>query len=224
MKRTIMKRKIIQRATFLLIVLLCAGTLSADAQTWNEWFHQNKTQKKYLLAQIAALEIYVGQLKKGFTICQQGLQFIHEVKNGEFTLHSLFFSSLKKVNPQVIRYAHVAEIIANQAYILANYKKVISAASACGQFNADELQLISECFANLIGDVSQTLDDLLAVTTDGKIEMTDDERLKRIEAIYLSSSTQRDNLHRMETDLRSMALVRQKEKGELDGLSRLLQP
>jgi len=208
----------------LTIFLVVVSVTVLRAQTWNEWFHQNKTQKKYLLAQIAALQIYIGEVKKGFSICQQGLQVIHEVKNGEFTLHSLFFSSLKNVNPQVVKFTRVADIIANQSYILANYKEILARTKACGQFTPQELTLFSDCFSNLAAETVQTLDDLLQVTTDGKLQMTDDERFRRVEALYIASATQRDNLHRMEIDLRSMALTRQKEGGELAGLSSLLGP
>ena len=219
-----MKKHYRLRRLILVMMLVFTSGIIAHAQTWNEWFHQNKTQKKYLLAQIAALQIYIEQIKKGFSLCQQGLQFIHQVKNGEFALHSLFYSSLKQVNPQVVKYARVVDVIANQSYILSNYKQILAGARSSGQFTPAELSLFSDCFTNLVTEVGQTLDDLITVTSDGRLQMTDDERFKRIETLFAQSARQRDNLHRMETDLRSMALVRQKEAGELSGLSSLSGP
>ncbi|MBK8088802.1 MAG: hypothetical protein IPK31_13170 [Chitinophagaceae bacterium] len=37
---------------------------AANAQTLNEWVNQKSTQKKYLLQQIAALQVYIGYAKK----------------------------------------------------------------------------------------------------------------------------------------------------------------
>lgn len=40
----------------------------SHAQTWDEWFNQKSTQKKYLLQQIAAFEAYLSYAKKGYDI------------------------------------------------------------------------------------------------------------------------------------------------------------
>ncbi len=44
------------------IIILFTETLSA--QTSAEWLSQKKTQKKYLVQQIAALDVYAGYLSK----------------------------------------------------------------------------------------------------------------------------------------------------------------
>ncbi len=67
--------------------VLMAGGLAASAQfgaTTNE-----------MLEQLAALQAYIKVAEKGYTIAEQGLQTIGQIKNGEFTLHSAFVSSLK---------------------------------------------------------------------------------------------------------------------------------
>ncbi|MCH5688762.1 conjugal transfer protein TraI [Niabella sp. W65] len=50
---------------FLLLVVSAGSNL--QAQTFAEWFQQKKTQKKYLLQQIAALQVYIGYAKKATT-------------------------------------------------------------------------------------------------------------------------------------------------------------
>lgn len=213
-----MKLISVLRLVALLLFALVACPRS-QAQTFGEWFSQDKTQKKYLIAQIAALQVYLDDLKKGISICQQGLKFIHDVKNGEFNLHSLFFSSLKHVSPEVLRYARVADVLANQGYILSHYKAILSAARSSGQFTANEIDLFTRCFSNLIDEVNTTLDELVAVTTDNQFQMTDDERLNRIELIYQHSSVQRTNLHQMDIDLQQMASGRLKQQLELNAIS-----
>ena len=53
----------------LLILFVLAGGLS-QAQTFNEWFRQKATQKKYLIQQIAALQVYLDYVQKGYAIAQ----------------------------------------------------------------------------------------------------------------------------------------------------------
>lgn len=75
-----------------LIVLILFAILSTDvkAQTFAEWFRQSATQKKYLLQQIAALQVYIGYVQKGYSIAKEGLSAISDIKHGEFKLQRLF--------------------------------------------------------------------------------------------------------------------------------------
>ncbi len=62
--------------TILLVIATVLLFQSANAQTWDEWFKQKKTQKKYLVQQIAALRVYLDYLKKGYTVVHNGLNTI----------------------------------------------------------------------------------------------------------------------------------------------------
>lgn len=137
-----------------------------------------------MLKQIAKLEIYIVDLEKGYSIAKEGLTTIAEIKNGEFSLHSLFFSSLQKVNPVVARYSKIAEIIADQVSIVSQFKNLLRKISSEGGINDRELKYINTVYSNLSDECSKSLNALIAVTTDGTLEMTDDERIRRIDRIY----------------------------------------
>lgn len=80
-----------------MILIHCSvGTLSA--QTFEEFFKQKKTQKKYLLEQIAALQTYAELAKKGYAIVSGGLSFIGDIKNGKFSLDKAYFDGLHRAN------------------------------------------------------------------------------------------------------------------------------
>src|SRR5260221_4860823 len=100
-----------------IILSLFVCIQAGHAQTYDEWFRQKKTQKKYLLQQIAALQVYIDYAKKGYDIASKGLNTIRDIKNGDFNLHRDFFGSLKQVNPKIKKYAKVADIIAYQVSI-----------------------------------------------------------------------------------------------------------
>ncbi len=164
--------------TLLLITSIC------HAQTFDEWFRQKRTQKRYLLEQIAALQIYIGYAQKGYEIVDKGLTTIGNIKNGEFNLHRDFFSSLKNINPKIKNYTRIAAIIALQANIIKTYKKAYKQVRESNSFNSDEINYIYRVYSRLIDDCTDVIDELITVTTANQLEMTDDERIKRINALY----------------------------------------
>lgn len=174
----------------LLFILFVFAGFGAHAQTWDEWFNQKSTKKKYLLQQIAALQIYIGYIEKGYKIASEGLHTIEDIKHGEFGLHSTYFNSLKAVNPKIKHAAEVAATIAIAAEVTQYFKHAIQQFKSAGQFNSDELAYVSNVFDNLANEVAKNLDALIAVTTDGKLQMTDDERIRCIDSIYAEAQRQ----------------------------------
>jgi len=136
---------------------------------------------KAMLKQIAKLEIYIMDLEKGYKIAREGLATIGEIKHGEFNLHSLFFSSLKTVNPAIARYSKIAEIISGQVSIMQQFKNLLKIQ---GGFTSTEIVYIREVYDHLTEESGKSLNELIEVLTDGRLEMTDDERIKRIDNIY----------------------------------------
>ena len=170
-----------------LLLLATAGlfaSLSSNAQTADEWLNQKATQKKYLLQQIAALQVYLGYAKKGYSIVTSGVNTIRNIKNGDLNLHRNFFNRLKNVNPSISKYAKVADIIAYQVKIIKQTKITIQQIRETKQFTEAELGHCKQVFDNLLDECIKTVEELILVTTSGKLEMKDDERLKRIDGLY----------------------------------------
>lgn len=172
----------------ILIILLLTGN-AVNAQTFEEWTQQKKTQKKYLLQQIAALQVYFGYVKKGYDLANKGLTTIRNIKSEDFNLHRDFFGSLKQVNPQIGRYARVADIITYQLSIMKQTNKTLQDIREAGQFNTDELGYCKKVFDNLLEECLKSIDELFLVITSGELEsdsyrMKDDERIKRIDILY----------------------------------------
>jgi flavodoxin len=148
------------------------------AQTWNEWFAQKQTQKKYLLEQIAALQSFMATAEKGYKIVSEGIHSISAIKNGEFNLHTVFFGSLEAVNPVVKNTAMVANIIADQIAIVNAFKHISQQ-----NLNPNELAYIETVVGTVIAKSKEDLDAILAVLTDQQLKLTDDERMKRLAAV-----------------------------------------
>jgi hypothetical protein len=172
--------KIKARCLLVAVLLLSVFPLSLSAQTWGEWFKQKKTQKRYLLEQIAALKVYAGYLKKGYEIVDGGLSTVRDITRGEFSLHNAFISSLKQVSPAIRKDARVAEIIALQIGILGGFSEV----KGNGYLSAEELAYVRLVQGAVTQECFHDLEELLLVLTSGKLEMKEDERLMRLAAIY----------------------------------------
>ena len=138
-----------------------------------------------MLKQIALLGVYAKELEHAIDIARDGLTTIGEIKNGEFNLHSLFFKSLQRVSPSVAKYSKIAEIIADHLAIISNFKNLIKRLNSSGRMTSSEMSYIHSVYSNISKECSKSFYDLVSVTTDGSLEMTDDERIKRIDGIYL---------------------------------------
>ncbi len=195
-----------------LFVILSSGTKS---QTFAEWFHQSATQKKYLLKQIAGLQLYIGYVQKGYSIAKQGLNTISDIKHGEFNLHKQYFNSLKEVNPKIKNYSKVADIILLQMNIVKVYKEAAKQSKQSKSFSTNEITYINSVFERLLDDCTKTIDELITVTTSGQLEMKDDERLKRIDRLYNDMQTNYVFVQSFSDEAKLLAASRTREQNEI---------
>jgi hypothetical protein len=172
------------KKVFVIVLACLIASVSANSQTVAEWFNQKATQRKYLLQQIAALQVYIGYAKKGYNIASKGINTVKNIKNGDFNLHRDFFNALKNVTPKISKYAKVADIIAYQVRIIKQTKQTIRGIRETNQFSSEEVAYCKQVFDNLLNECVKTIDELLMVITPGELEMKDDERLKKIDRIY----------------------------------------
>ena len=160
---------------FLLVFITAFNTGNLQAQA---------KQQRMLLEQIAALQVYIGYAQKGYSAVKKGLNTIGDFKRGEFNLHTDYLNSLKAVNPKIKKYARVTEIIGLQTKIMKSCKSLHQQIRQDDLFHGDEVDYIKRVFERLIKNCDTNLDELLTIVTDGKLEMKDDERMKRSDMIY----------------------------------------
>lgn len=200
-------------ALWLLSTLPCTGTF-AQATWFKEWFRQKKTQKEYLMLQIVALKAYAEIAWKGYKIADKGLTVIGNIKDGEFNLHRDFFGSLEAVSPSVRNYTKVADIIAMQTEIISGCRKDLNSLSRSGMFSPDELQYITDVYGRLLEGCVQVVDELIMLTTNSSMKMTDDERLQRIEKLYEEMRDNRAFLGLFGGQAKALAANREQELAE----------
>lgn len=198
-----------------IFILLISSVTNLKAQFLGGIFSQNKTQKKYLAEQIAALKVYSGYLQKGYSIAKGGLSTINDFKSVEFNLQTDFFNALKTVNPKIKNYTKVAEIIAMQLEIISRYKQLKKKLAGTGCIHSDEVQYIGQVFARLLDQCSNTLDELIMVTASGELEMKDDERIERIDKLHEEMTSDYTFCKSFSNDALLLASAREKEQNDL---------
>lgn len=141
-------------------------------------------QREELIKQIAAFKVYIEYAQKGYSIAKKGLNAISDFKRGELDLHADYFNSLNLINPQIKHYSRVIQIIALQVKILKICNRTIRHINQNDLFHGNELAYIKRVLDRLIIDCDTTVNELINVLTQGKLEMKDDERLDRIDKLY----------------------------------------
>jgi hypothetical protein len=154
-----------------------------EAQFLGGIFNQGATQLQEYEQQIAALQLYIGKLEKGYKIVETGLADIKAINQGEFNLHQAFFSSLAAVNPKISNMAEVAEILALQVEIVEGFSGAIKRWQSGGRLSSGELGFIGQVYSTVCRAGLDDLQDLLNLTTPGKLTMPDDQRILRIQAL-----------------------------------------
>lgn len=168
----------------LMIMLFCTMFTAGQAQTFAEWFKQKQTQKKYLVQQIAILKVYKNSLQKGYAIAKEGLTTIGNSKNNEYTLHGNYFTSLQKVHPSIKNYNRISDIIFIQNKIIQACNIALIQARESGVYNENEISYVQRVYGRLLNECKTKSEELITITVDNKLEMTDNERMERIDALY----------------------------------------
>lgn len=199
----------------ILLLLLAATTSTTKAQTWDEWFRQKKTQLDYLAKQIAELQAYGGFLKQGYAISQHGLSAIKDWTGSEFTLHSDYYQSLKEVNPALKNNPRAMDIAAYVSAIRGSFAQLnTKAMSAEGLAYANMVKgkVLEECGAGL--------SELQLVMTSGPMQMTDSERIERLDKIYANTKDLYGFTRSFTNQVRTLMLQKSQEEQNIQTLKK----
>jgi hypothetical protein len=165
-------------------IFFASLTLSASSQGLSNWFAQKQSEKKNLVAQVALFETYAGFLKKGYDIAHDGLHLIGDLKNGEFSLHKDYFSSLSSVSAVVLNYDKVPIIRRYYNDIILLRQQTMKSLEGGMPSGSDFLVYTKRVYDNLVSLCDTQIASLNMLLSDGNWQMKEDERLHRIDAIY----------------------------------------
>lgn len=210
--------RILRACRIIPLLLLIAGS-SKNAKC--QFFDQNGAMRRNTIQQIALLKTYGAYLTEGYKIVNKAITTVNDLKNGEFNLHRDFFRSLANINPKIARYARVGDILASQTIILNDCRKSLKEFRSSGWFSDKELEVMSTVFGNLMAQSTRNLSLLKDISTDGRLELTDDERIRRIDALWEQSQQQERFCLRFSRSNRLLAQMRSRDLNETNNLQSL---
>jgi len=176
---------------------------------------QNNQIKLYL-QQIAANQVYIEYLQKGYSIAKKGLTFIGDIKNGHFSLDKDFFGSLTNINPKVKNYAKVADIIAYNIRIVQQFKTALRQARQTELFTSEEQSYLESVFSNVTDGCTGIIDVLTILIKTSGVKMSDDERIRRIDALYEEMQDRYVFCNSFCSSLQVQAIQREKEANDTE--------
>lgn len=198
----------------IMALLLSSG---AHAQTFAEWFSQKKTQKKYLLQQIAALQVYGGYLKTGYSIAKGGLGSISSYVGNEFSLHKNHYGHLKTPNALIKNAAQVSDIIRWQHDILSQTAAIQKQVG----LTANEKDYTCKVSHAILNDCDARINDLKTILSDNETEMSDEERLRQISRLHQAMQDNYRFIADFKMQLQLYARSKQQASRDINTLNRL---
>ncbi len=150
------------------------------AQTFAEIFKQKKTQKKYLLEQIAALQVFTGYVRQGYQIAGQGLEAIGSFSGEEKALHNAFFDHRRGLlsglasSPTLARLMYLKEALE---------KSLTGNPGVVSELSPSQRDYVKTIWKQLRSRATIAAIELEQLTRKGALELEDQQRLSRLQEL-----------------------------------------
>lgn len=190
----------------IILCLLFTGITGIRAQD------QEIQQLVLNVEKLSQLKQLLSDMKKGYLVVSTGYNSIKDLSEGNFSLHKTFLDGLMQASPAVRKYRKVGDIINYQLVLVREYKAAFNRFRQQNLFQLAELDYMGRVYGNLFNKSLENLDELTTVVTAGKLRMSDDERLKAIDRIYLDMQDKLQFLRSFNNSTTMLALQRDREK------------
>lgn len=159
-------------------LLLVAAGAQAQSFSFGDLFGQAGKQKNYYLQQIAAYQAFESELKQGYNVVKNGLNGIRDINTAELNAHTAYYESLKQPGSSVKNNTQVEDILNWQSEINTSFGQSFNG------LTDNEQTYVATVKTNLLQACNADLTDLQNLLQSGTLQMTDDERLKRLAKIH----------------------------------------
>lgn len=135
-----------------------------------------------MVAQIEALNAFEASLRQGYNMLHSEWTMISNWKNGEFNLHQNYYASLSKVNPVVKSSLDLSVIQSQQLSIISQFNSITNVSG----LTTDEQSYVHAVAKNTLSQCNSDMDELQKVLQNGTLQMSDDDRIKRVNQLAAS--------------------------------------
>lgn len=113
----------------------------------------------------------------------------------------------------------MAEIISLQISIVEKYKSCYQKVQQSGYFNSKEVNYIYTVFTHLLNDCTSDISELIMLTTNGQLQLSDDERLQRIDQLFNDMQDKYAFKQSFSNETNLMALARLQDQSDMHKMS-----
>jgi hypothetical protein len=204
-----------------LLFFFLISPLYLCAQGTGGFFNQQSSKTNLMIAQVAGYQTYLHAIKTGYDIAGSGLNTVHELKGGTFDLHSSYINSLQQVNPAIKNNPKAKAIPDLQQQVILLFTNELAWQQKQQILRAPEIADIRSVYRNLLGKCKSDLDELGEVLTPGKMQMTDHQRLERIDHIYATMEDKHSFAASFTGYCRKLATDRRKARSDNEQMKKL---
>jgi hypothetical protein len=170
---------------------------------------------------LAGLKSILKQMYQGYEIISKGYNAVKNVSQGNFSLNEAFLDGLYLASPTVRSYPRAADIVGDQLSLMREYQSAYSTFRQDKHFSPDEVGYMLEVYNNLVNQSLKNLSDLSMILTDSQLRMSDAERIKGIDRIYVQSHGQLNFLRQFNNQTYQVAVRRANDEGDRQTLKNL---
>lgn len=205
----------------LFFLFISLSLLHAKAQFLGGFFSQQARKEKLMAEQVADLQLYLHAIKSGYNIAKTGLNTAREFKNGTFGLHTAYFASLEQVNPVIQANPKAKAIYDLHQQIIKVFNNEIEWQQKAQLLSRDEFSYLQRVYTNLLTKSQQDLNELVQVLTPGTLQLTDSQRLERLDHLYDKMKDKQAFTGYFTAKCRKLAISRQGSKTDKEQLKKL---
>jgi hypothetical protein len=189
---------------------------AAKAQSFSvsDLFGQANKQKNYYMQQIAAYNALESEIKMGYGVVKNGLGGIRDINTAELNAHTAYYHALTTPSLAVKNSSQVKDILNYQSHITTAFSQSFA------ELTTDETNYVTAVKSNVLNECNKDLADLQNLLSS-KLQLSDDERLKRLSAIHASMLDKYQFSQHFTNSIKMLALARQQETNNNQTLTQL---
>lgn len=173
------------------------------------------------IQKLSGLKSVLKQAYQGYEIVSKGYNAVKDISQGNYSLHQAFLDGLMIVSPVVANYPRVKDIINDEAELITEYKSAYNVFRNDKQITPDELGYMMDVYNNLVTQSLNNLSALTTITSSNKLRMSDDERLREIDRLYVSGHDALTFLRQFNSHSQAVALARAQQVNDQQTIQKL---
>lgn len=200
---------------FLASLLLVCGWLSSSAQS-------HEAQQLLLnVEKLSQMKNILRDMKRGYEVLSGGYTTVKNIAQGNFSLHEVFLDGLMLVSPEVRKYRRVADIVSYQRRIVVEYKSALKFFQLGSMFSGAEMAYIERVYGQLLSRSLDNLEELAMVITSSQLRMSDEERLRAVDRIFIDMEEKLIFLRDFNDRTHSLSQLRVQHRRDLRSVGQL---